>query len=50
MVFVKLTDLNALRNLYAVTWSPDGKSLASGSDDETVMFWCRNRWTTQVDV
>ncbi len=30
------TDLNAFRCVNAVQWSPDGKSLASASDDETV--------------
>jgi len=45
-----LTDLNAFRCVNAVTWSPDGKSLASASDDESVMIWCRYRWTNKVDV
>ena len=34
-----LTDLNAFRDVNAVTWSPDGKSLASSSDDTTVRIW-----------
>jgi WD40 repeat protein len=34
-----LTDLNGFRNVKAMTWSPDGKSLASASDDETVRIW-----------
>ena len=34
-----LTDLNAFREVNVVTWKPDGKSLASGSDDQTVRIW-----------
>jgi WD40 repeat protein len=34
-----LTDLNAFRCVKEVTWSPDGKSLASASDVETVRIW-----------
>ena len=34
-----MTDLNAFRMVTTVTWSPDGKSLASADDDETVRIW-----------
>jgi WD40 repeat protein len=34
-----LTDLNTFRYVQAVTWSPDGTSLASASDDMTVIIW-----------
>ena len=26
-------------SVYAVAWSPDGKRIASGSDDKTVQVW-----------
>jgi WD40 repeat protein len=34
-----LTDLNAFRYVNAVKWSPEDKSLASASDDNTVRIW-----------
>ncbi len=34
-----LTDLNAFSDVNAVAWSPDTKSLASGSNDKTVRIW-----------
>ncbi len=34
-----LTDLNSFRYVNAVTWSPDGKSLASAGNDSTVEIW-----------
>jgi WD40 repeat protein len=34
-----LTALNAFRCVNDVTWSPDGKSLGSASDDKTVRIW-----------
>ena len=39
IVFVSVDDLNAFSEVLAVTWSPDGKRLASGSVDKTVMIW-----------
>jgi WD40 repeat protein len=51
----KLTVLNAFRCVNAVSWSPDGKSLASASNDNAVRIWdaqtgqvqCTN-WTSPV--
>jgi WD40 repeat protein len=34
-----LTDLNAFSDVKTVTFSPDAKSLASGSGDSSVKIW-----------
>ena len=34
-----MTDLNDFSDVNTVTFSPDAKSLDSGSDDKTVKIW-----------
>jgi WD40 repeat protein len=36
---MRADELKAFRNVNALMWSPDGKSLASASDDRTVIIW-----------
>ena len=33
----------------SVTFSPDGKTLASGSEDETIKLWDVSEWSSSVE-
>jgi hypothetical protein len=49
---VRLDAERRLGRQYVVTWSPDAKSLGSGSDDKTVRITGSgvHRWTSKVRV
>ena len=47
-MFVPADDFNSFSEVNGVTWSPDGKCLASASDDRTVKIWTLSSTGTWV--
>ncbi|HEY9653733.1 MAG TPA: hypothetical protein V6C95_23930 [Coleofasciculaceae cyanobacterium] len=38
------------KSVYSASFSPDGKTIASGSYDKTVILWNLELWKTDLDV